>query len=46
MQIVFTAVGYIKLDHLSSKMYYTDESVPTQQRERMVLDPVNQYQKP
>ena len=23
MQIVFTTVGYIKLDHLSRKMYYT-----------------------
>jgi len=26
-------------------MYNTHESVPTQQRERMVVDPVNQYQK-
>jgi len=25
--------------------YDTHESVPTQQRERMVVDPVNQYQK-
>ena len=25
--------------------YNTRESVPTQQRERMVADPVNQYQK-
>jgi len=25
--------------------YETHESVPTQQRERMVVDPVNQYQK-
>jgi len=24
MQIVFTRVGYIKLDHLSRKMYYTN----------------------
>ena len=24
MQIVFTRVGYIKLDHLSHKMYYTN----------------------
>ena len=24
MQIVFTTVGYIKLDHLSRKMYYTN----------------------
>jgi len=26
-------------------VYRTHESVPTQQRERMVVDPVNQYQK-
>jgi len=24
VQIVFTTVGYIKLDHLSRKMYYTN----------------------
>ena len=26
MQIVFTAVGYIKLDHLSRKVHYTNVS--------------------
>jgi len=37
-----SCVSYGRYSHLS---YDTQESVPTQQRERMVVDPVNQYQK-
>ena len=40
--VYYISVGSIKNEYLP---YDTHESVPIQQREQMVVDPVNQYQK-